>query len=502
MKRIEDILKSSLKLIQIMASSSVEDIIQFALEEGSRLTGSKIGYFHFVNPDQQTIKLKTWSKETINVCSIGGKDSHYPIEKAGVWVDCIHQKKAVIHNDYNSLSHKKGLPEGHVPVVRDLAVPVIEDSKIVAVLGVGNKATEYNQHDIDRLLLLAENTWIIVQRKRAEESLRESEATLQSVFRAVPTGIGLVNNRILKRVNRQLCKMTGYRSDELIEKSARILYQNDKEFEWVGKKKYRQIDEQGIGTVETKWVRKDGKIIDILLSSTPVVSSDQSEGVTFTALDITERKLAEEERLLREKLQGVLETAGAVCHELNQPLHIISGLSELISYDLKEDNPLYPRINKIKEQIDRIGTITKKLIGIARCETKAHDSNTKILDLDKLRERRKYKRFIPRSRTYVIFKHDSSKQSQIIDISSGGLAFWCYEALYLSDGFAELAISMPDGNFNLDNIHCQTVSNLAIVDDSPSRSVSMKRCGVQFGDLTPNQTDRLEYFIQNHTIAN
>jgi hypothetical protein len=74
-----------------------------------------------------------------------------------------------------------------------------------------------------------------------------------------------------------------------------LLYLTDKDYEYVGREKYRQIDEKGTGMMETRWRRKDGEIIHIILSSTPLDTRDLSKGVTFTALDITERKQAEDE---------------------------------------------------------------------------------------------------------------------------------------------------------------------------------------------------------------
>lgn len=62
----------------------------------------------------------------------------------------------------------------------------------------------------------------------------------------------------------------------------------------MGNVKYNQIAQLGTGTVETRWQRKDGSIINILLSSTPLNLEDISAGVTFTAIDITERKRVEE----------------------------------------------------------------------------------------------------------------------------------------------------------------------------------------------------------------
>ena len=133
----------------------------------------------------------------------------------------------------------------------------------------------------------------VEERKHTTEALTDSEATLKSIFRAAPTGIGMVSNRILDQVNERLCEMVGYLPEELVGKSARILYPNEDEFQWVGEEKYKQIRESGTGTVETRWQCKDGSIIDVLLSSTPIDTDKSTEGVTFTALDITDRKQAE-----------------------------------------------------------------------------------------------------------------------------------------------------------------------------------------------------------------
>jgi len=129
--------------------------------------------------------------------------------------------------------------------------------------------------------------------KRVEEALRESEASMKSILTAAPIGIGLAHHRVLAWVSDRVNEMLGYSGDELIGKSARLLYENEEEFERVGIEKYREINEQGIGKIETRWIRKDGTVIDVHLRSTPIDPEDLSQGVIFTALDITEGKNAQ-----------------------------------------------------------------------------------------------------------------------------------------------------------------------------------------------------------------
>lgn len=174
-EQAREVLYTTLDLLKMVDGSTLDDIIQQGLDESVRLSGSHIGYFHFVNADQETIRLHTWSTGTKKICTTV-EATHYPIAVAGIWVDCVHRREPVIHNDYAAEPHRKGLPQGHVALRRDLGVPVFEDGQIVAVLGVGNKDLPYDQDDIDLAQLLAGTIWSIVQRKRIQEHLREQVA--------------------------------------------------------------------------------------------------------------------------------------------------------------------------------------------------------------------------------------------------------------------------------------------------------------------------------------
>lgn len=74
----------------------------------------------------------------------------------------------------------------------------------------------------------------------------------------------------------------------------------------------------------------------------------------------------------REKLQGVLEMAGAVCHELNQPLQVVSGFAEILLLDVDTDDRKYKKLKTIKEGIDRIGELTRRIMKITRYQAKPY----------------------------------------------------------------------------------------------------------------------------------
>lgn len=196
-KRSEQLTKIRLELHEYSASHTIEEIAVKTLDELEVLTGSSIGFFHFMVPGEKTLSLQAWSTRTVReFCTAEGKGLHYNIEQAGVWVDCVRQRKTVIHNDYPSLPHRKGLPEGHAPVIRELVVPIFRSDTIVAILGIGNKPAVYNEIDAETVSYLSDVAWDIISRKQAEIHLQELYNNLEQIVKT--------RTRELEKVNKQL----------------------------------------------------------------------------------------------------------------------------------------------------------------------------------------------------------------------------------------------------------------------------------------------------------
>lgn len=180
-KRTEQLLLARMRLTEFGLGHTLDELLQATLDEAEALTESTIGFYHFVEVDQETLALQMWSHNTLaNMCTAEGKGSHYNISQAGVWVECVRERRSVIHNDYASLpaGRRKGLPEGHAQVLRELVVPVFRGERIVAILGVGNKPHDYDAADVTLVEGLADLAWDIVGRKQAEDDLRLANAQL------------------------------------------------------------------------------------------------------------------------------------------------------------------------------------------------------------------------------------------------------------------------------------------------------------------------------------
>lgn len=145
----------------------------------------------------------------------------------------------------------------------------------------------------------------------------------------------------------------------------------------------KMIDKEGFHAFEGQVQCADGVRRDYLFSLAPVMDhKGDFDGSVAVLSDLTDKNRAAQHRMQTEKLEGVLETAGAVCHEFNQPLQAISGYTELMAITL-DGNDTQPYIDQISTQIERMRDITDKLQGVTRYETKDYAGNTKIIDIHK-----------------------------------------------------------------------------------------------------------------------
>ncbi|MCF8298179.1 MAG: PAS domain S-box protein [Saprospiraceae bacterium] len=180
----------------------------------------------------------------------------------------------------------------------------------------------------DEIIEFAAQVKAFIKRK-SEDALKSNNATLQTILSAAPVGIGLVTNRIIDWTNDQLQEMLGYKAEELNGQRARILYESEEEFERIANVKHPNVKKYGVGHIETKFVKKDGSLLNIILSSSAINPSDWSKGLIFTALDITKVKNTEalliesEEKyknILSNSLDGIYITQNRKIKFCNQQL--------------------------------------------------------------------------------------------------------------------------------------------------------------------------------------
>ena len=156
-----------------------KELYNCVLDHAVSLTDSSIGFFHLISDDQKTIILDTWNTETLRNCKTLFK-THYPIEKAGNWTDCIKTRDPVVYNDFKNSPNRKGFPEGHVSVKRFISIPVFDGDKVKFIFGVGNKIEEYDDRDVIQIQSVANELYRIIKQRQWEQALKEAMNNLES----------------------------------------------------------------------------------------------------------------------------------------------------------------------------------------------------------------------------------------------------------------------------------------------------------------------------------
>ncbi|MCF8077442.1 MAG: PAS domain S-box protein [Desulfotignum sp.] len=172
-----------------MINDSDDAISAFLCEACSEVTDSPMAFFGMLEPDESAMIAHVWSPEAMQECRISDKPLHFPIETAGLWAQPIRQREPVIYNDYQSTFEKQGLPEGHVPIMRYLGVPILHGDTVVAMVGAANRLPGYEERHINRLQVIASSIADLLLLRRKEEALRESEEKHRRLFETMAQGV-------------------------------------------------------------------------------------------------------------------------------------------------------------------------------------------------------------------------------------------------------------------------------------------------------------------------
>lgn len=222
----------------------------------------------------------------------------------------------------------------------------------------------------------------IIERQKVEVELRESYLWLNSVFNALEESVIILNpHREIMDVNPAAEKMFGYTRDEMKKQPSEILHIDYKHYIEFKERTSQAFDRGKPLCFEYMAKRKNGTVFPTEYSVALLKTDTQkSIGMINVVRDLTAKKETEERLRESEKLKTVLEIAGAVCHELNQPLMSISGYTELAIMDTEPQSPAHIKLKKIESQVRRMAEITKKLMHVSRYRIKNYPDG-KILDI-------------------------------------------------------------------------------------------------------------------------
>jgi PAS domain S-box-containing protein len=156
-------------------------IVRRVIEQAMEVAHSPLGYLYFVDPLQRTLSLAAW-RDGSRPQVVMADSEPQPVGRAVLFTECVRGKHATSSNDPTRKPQVDGLPD----VTRYLAVPMLAGDDVVAVLGVGNRETSYNDEDQRVLAALADSVWRVLQSKRSHavtlSALQRTDVALQGMI--------------------------------------------------------------------------------------------------------------------------------------------------------------------------------------------------------------------------------------------------------------------------------------------------------------------------------
>jgi len=289
-KRIESLLH-----LHNMNVEPISDFTNYALKQGIKLTKSKIGYIAFVSDNEKSMSMYTWSEEIVTNSNVKELPFIIELEKNGLLGETVRIKKPVVFNNYKkNVDPTKGYPEWHVDLERYLSIPVVDDSRVVIVAGVGNKETDYNDSDVKQLTLLMTEMYHIIKAKKSEAALKESEQKYKDLTEMLPITVFETNVvGIITYANNTALKLFGY-SQEEYRKGVNVLALLHPDNREKASENMRKIlSAENTSDSEYIALKRDGSLFHIIVNTIPIRKDGKIIGLRGAITDISDRKSAE-----------------------------------------------------------------------------------------------------------------------------------------------------------------------------------------------------------------
>ncbi len=149
---------------------------------------SEYGVFGYID-EEGALVVPTMSRHIWEECQVVEKTIVYPEDTWGdsIWPRALREKKTLYSNDLSAKT-----PQGHIPISRNIALPLINQGKVVGLIQVANKKTDYTDRDIELLEIIGNTVapilearlrgdWEERERRQAEEALRKHHEHLEEL---------------------------------------------------------------------------------------------------------------------------------------------------------------------------------------------------------------------------------------------------------------------------------------------------------------------------------
>lgn len=354
----ESRLEAQLKLNQMADGASLQDVINYALAEGIKLTKSRYGYIALVDEEGKKATLYACLTKT---SKIQNPSRVFDLDSMGLWGETIRQRRPIVTNDYTAPNYfKRGYPKGHVKLSRHMGIPVFNNDTIYAIAGVANKKSDYDQSDVRQLTLLMQGMLRLIEHKNDQDRLRESEQRFRDLAENSSTGISIIQNGIILYSNHEHQRLFGQSERQRHPADLRMIYPDDLDkverlFHEVTSNTADSIDIEfrllpTDGGSNFRWVHCHGTSIKY----------EGEDAILLNMMDVTRSKEMDQLMRIQDKMASLGRVAAGIAHEIRNPLSGINIYLNLLEKSHEHGgNPeqaseIYKQIHSASKKIESV----------------------------------------------------------------------------------------------------------------------------------------------------
>ncbi|MEJ2719202.1 MAG: response regulator [Deltaproteobacteria bacterium] len=236
------------------------------------------------------------------------------------------------------------------------------------------KALRHSHGDLEHRIadrtkeLLAANSQLkreAVERKQAEEALRESEEKYRTVVEESFDGVFMHNGTTITFANSRLHEMIGYEPGDLLGSNHWLIGHPDCQNILCSRAQARLRGESVLPRYEVNLLRKDGTAFPGEINAKVVIFAHEPH-IQVWVRDLTEQKLLEKRLVEGQKMEAVGTLAGGIAHDFNNLLQIISGHAELLEMQLTQRGMKFDEMTAILRASDRGTELVKQILTFSR----------------------------------------------------------------------------------------------------------------------------------------
>ena len=334
-------IESTLATVSVdMASASsinLDSVIQATLQKIGALTGTdRIGVY-IISPDQQFISnTHEWCKPGID--SEIDQLQHMKLEDYPVWLQTLWAQKYLLVSDTKTTS-AEGKNERQLLLSKGvrtfLAIPLLNGNQPIGCIGFSskNQPKAWGNEDIGLLNMLGGIIASALNRKAAEEAIRQSAEQYQAIFDNSGASIIVDRENIINLANREFLFLVGLPKNKVIH-TAWTQFVHPDDLQKVGDKLAAVFEGKSSHAILT--LKMKTHHFTTTCTQTSIAALPGSKQWIISFMDVTDREQAE--RHLQEANRIKSEFLANISHEVRTPLNSIIGYTEIIKDGSRDES--------------------------------------------------------------------------------------------------------------------------------------------------------------------